>query len=101
MFFYHKDIQGRTSLMAASQCIKCGNRFFESVVKIPIGSPRRVMFIQCSVCGGVVGVQEEQSPTAKKIPEHITQKQDPVQPQAEFQTVVRSDIDTVLKLLYG
>jgi len=87
--------------MAASQCIKCGNRFFESVVKIPIGSPRRVMFIQCSVCGGVVGVQEEQSQTAKKIPEHFNQLQEPVQSQVKTQAVIRSDIDTVLKLLYG
>ena len=87
--------------MATSQCLKCGNRFFESVVKIPIGSPRRVMFVQCSVCGGVVGVQEEHGLNSKKNPERIDYVQEPVQSPFKTQTVFPSDINTLLKQLYG
>jgi transcription elongation factor Elf1 len=87
--------------MATSQCLKCGNRFFESVVKIPIGSPRRIMFVQCSVCGGVVGVQEEHGLSSKKNPERIDQMQQPVRSPFKAQTIVPSDINTVLKQLYG
>ncbi|MCX6121624.1 MAG: hypothetical protein NTX44_08395 [Ignavibacteriales bacterium] len=87
--------------MATSQCLKCGNRFFESVVKIPIGSPRRVMFIQCSVCGGVVGVQEEHGQSSKKDAERIELMEEPARSFFKTQTVVPSDINTVLRLLYG
>jgi hypothetical protein len=87
--------------MATSQCLKCGNRYFESIVKIPIGSPRRVMFIQCSVCGGVVGIQEEHAQNLQKNPERIDQIREPVQSPFKTQAVVPSDINTVLKLLYG
>jgi hypothetical protein len=87
--------------MATSQCLKCGNRFFESVVKIPIGSPRRVMFIQCNVCGGVVGVQEEHGQNSKKNPERIDQIKESVGSSFKTRTVVPSDISTVLKQLYG
>jgi hypothetical protein len=87
--------------MAASQCLKCGNHFFESVVKIPIGSPRRVMFVQCSVCGGVVGVQEENGQSVKKNIERIDQRPEIVRPSFTPQAAVPSDINTVLKLLYG
>ncbi|MGD1046691.1 MAG: hypothetical protein ABR936_15390 [Bacteroidota bacterium] len=87
--------------MATSQCLKCGNRYFESVVKIPIGSPRRIMFVQCSVCGGVVGVQEEHGMNSKKNSERIDQMHEPVRSLIKNQTVVPSDINTVLKQLYG
>jgi hypothetical protein len=87
--------------MAASQCLKCGNRFFESVVKIPIGSPRKVMFVQCSVCGGVVGIQEEYGQSSKKNPERLELVREPARSPFENQAAVPSDINTVLKLLYG
>jgi len=87
--------------MATSQCLKCGNRYFESVVKIPIGSPRRIMFVQCSVCGGVVGVQEEQGQNLKKNSELIEPIQKPVISSLKAQNIAPSDINTVLKQLYG
>ena len=87
--------------MAISQCLRCGNRSFESVMKIPIGFPRRVMFIQCSVCGGVVGVQEMHNQDVKKKPEYIDQIQEQVKSSFKTQPVVPSDITTVLKHLYG
>jgi hypothetical protein len=87
--------------MAISQCLKCGNRYFESVVKIPIGSPRRVMFVQCSVCGGVVGVQEEHGQNSKKIPDRVDHLQEPIGSASKTQSNIPSDINTVLKQLYG
>jgi hypothetical protein len=87
--------------MATSQCLKCGNRFFESVVKIPIGSPRRVMFVQCSVCGGVVGIQEEHDQKAKLNSDRVEKIPEPVRPLSKSQFHVPPDINTVLKLLYG
>jgi hypothetical protein len=42
--------------MATSTCVKCGNTRFELVEKNPAGSERPLAFIQCSQCGGVVGV---------------------------------------------
>jgi hypothetical protein len=37
-------------------CIKCDNNTFEIVEHSPRGSNFRFNFIQCSQCGGVVGV---------------------------------------------
>jgi hypothetical protein len=59
------------------------------------------MFIQCSVCGGVVGVQEVHNQDLKKNPERIDQIQEPVKSSFKTQTVVPSDISTILKHLYG
>jgi len=87
--------------MAISQCLRCGNRSFESVMKIPIGFPRRVMFIQCSVCGGVVGVQELHNQNVQKIPEQVNQTQEQVKSSFTTQPAGPSDITTVLKHLYG
>lgn len=42
--------------MAQSTCVKCGNHSFELVENSPIGSRYKFNFIQCSKCGGVVGV---------------------------------------------
>ena len=42
--------------MAISKCIQCGNTTFEMQENSPIGSNFKFMFIQCSSCGGVVGV---------------------------------------------
>jgi hypothetical protein len=44
--------------MAISKCIKCGASSFESVESSPRNSPYVVTFIQCSGCGGVVGVMD-------------------------------------------
>jgi len=84
--------------MAASQCLKCGCRQFESVIKIPLGAPRRIMFIQCCVCGSVVGVQEELGQGPKKILDRAEHKRSTV--QLALSTVPNS-INTVLKELYG
>jgi len=42
--------------VASSTCIKCGNRIFELVEQEPINAAFRLNFVQCSSCGGVVGV---------------------------------------------
>jgi len=44
--------------MALSTCIKCGGTSFEVVEKEPRHSAFKLMFVQCSSCGGVVGVIE-------------------------------------------
>lgn len=44
--------------MAKSTCIKCGGTTFEMVEVKPYKSNFIVMFIQCSRCGGVVGVTD-------------------------------------------
>lgn len=44
--------------MAMSTCIKCGGHSFEVVEKEPTKASFKMMFVQCSGCGGVVGVTE-------------------------------------------
>ena len=44
--------------MASSKCIKCDNTTFEMKEAKITGSNFRMMFVQCSRCGGVVGVTE-------------------------------------------
>jgi predicted nucleic-acid-binding Zn-ribbon protein len=45
-------------LMALSTCVKCGGSSFEISHVSPTGSNFKLMFIQCSSCGGVVGVMD-------------------------------------------
>jgi len=42
--------------MATSTCVKCGSGTFETVEHTPKKSAFKLIFIQCSSCGGVVGV---------------------------------------------
>lgn len=44
--------------MALSKCPKCDNMFFETKVAEPAGSAVKLIFVQCSRCGAVVGVTE-------------------------------------------
>ena len=44
--------------MAMSTCVKCGNSSFEVKENSPSKSNYKLMFIQCSSCGGVVGVMD-------------------------------------------
>jgi hypothetical protein len=44
--------------MAISNCVKCGNHFFEMKEAEPATSNFKVQLIQCSSCGGVVGVMD-------------------------------------------
>ncbi len=44
--------------MAQSTCVKCGNHRFETAETEPKGSAFKLVFVQCSSCGGVVGVTE-------------------------------------------
>jgi predicted nucleic-acid-binding Zn-ribbon protein len=44
--------------VAQSTCIKCGNRSFEVVPVVPHDSNFKILFVQCSSCGGVVGTQD-------------------------------------------
>ena len=44
--------------MAFSTCVKCGNSTFEVAENSPRGSNFKLMFVQCSACGGVVGVMD-------------------------------------------
>jgi predicted nucleic-acid-binding Zn-ribbon protein len=41
-----------------STCVKCGGTFFETRTVEPSGSNFKVTFVQCSNCGGVVGVMD-------------------------------------------
>ncbi len=42
--------------MAQSTCVKCGHHSFEMREQSPSGSNFKFLFIQCTSCGGVVGV---------------------------------------------
>jgi len=44
--------------MARSTCPKCSSTSFEMVVAEPKGSAFKVYFIQCALCGAVVGMTE-------------------------------------------
>jgi len=44
--------------MALSTCVKCGHHVFEVSEVEPNGSNFKLMFVQCSSCGGVVGVTD-------------------------------------------
>lgn len=44
--------------MTQSTCAKCGNHSFEMKENIPKGSEYKLMFVQCSSCGSVVGVTD-------------------------------------------
>ena len=46
--------------MADSTCVKCGNDTFEVQEVTPSGATGSYMFVQCSSCGGVVGVEDSQ-----------------------------------------
>ena len=47
--------------MAASTCVKCGSTSFELKETDIKGSPWKLYFVQCSQCGGVVGVLDDQN----------------------------------------
>src|SRR5690242_18829758 len=53
---YGRPSGARGGKVASSTCIKCGNHIFELVEQEPISSAFRLNFVQCSCCGGVVGV---------------------------------------------
>jgi uncharacterized Zn finger protein len=44
--------------MAMSSCPKCGNHAFQLQENTPTGSAYKLMFVQCSSCGSVVGVMD-------------------------------------------
>ena len=44
--------------MAMSTCVKCGSHSFEVVQQSPAHAQFKLFFVQCSACGGVVGVQD-------------------------------------------
>jgi hypothetical protein len=46
--------------MAASTCVKCGSTGFE-LKDVLTESPWKLYFVQCSRCGGVVGVLDDQN----------------------------------------
>jgi len=87
--------------MELFQCFKCGNNFSEPVLKISQDSPQTLLFIQCPVCGGVVGVQEELGLNSKKNSERTDQEKDLVVSSWKMQCITLPDINTVLKHLYG
>ena len=47
--------------MAASTCVKCGSTSFDLKETVLKGSPWKLYFVQCSQCGGVVGVLDDQN----------------------------------------
>lgn len=48
--------EGGLPRMAMSTCLRCGGTTFETCDKEPRGSRYKLVFIQCSECGGVLGV---------------------------------------------
>jgi hypothetical protein len=88
--------------MAISRCLKCGGQSFEAVVKIPIGSPRRVMFVQCSVCGSVVGIQEpENGAQPKRLLESVKQVEQPLRWPMKKLDSIKAEVNAIMKRLYN
>jgi hypothetical protein len=50
--------------MARSTCVKCDGTTFEVAEVLPLGSSYCLLAIQCTACGGVVGVTEKQNVAA-------------------------------------
>lgn len=48
-----------------SKCTKCSSFSFELVEQSPVGSNYKLFFVQCSMCGGPVGVLEYFSSNAQ------------------------------------
>lgn len=44
--------------MASSTCVKCGNHSFEMKENTPRTSNYKLLFVQCTSCGAVVGVMD-------------------------------------------
>lgn len=44
--------------MATSTCMKCGKTQFEVKECTPRGSSSKIQFVQCTNCGGVIGVMD-------------------------------------------
>jgi len=44
--------------MAPSTCIKCGKTQFEVKECMPGGSSSKVQLLQCTDCGGVIGIMD-------------------------------------------
>lgn len=44
--------------MAISRCSSCGNSGFEMKEQVPKYSAFRLLFVQCSSCGAVVGAMD-------------------------------------------
>lgn len=51
--------------MALANCVRCGNGGFETSIQSPMGSNIKMVFIQCSGCGGVVGTAPYHDPSAQ------------------------------------
>lgn len=50
--------------MAQSTCIKCGGHSFEAVALKVAKANFKLFAVQCSSCGGVIGLQEYMNTTA-------------------------------------
>ena len=44
--------------MAMSSCPKCGNHLFEVQTTTPSQSNYKLLYVQCSSCGAVIGVMD-------------------------------------------
>lgn len=59
--------------MAISKCPKCDSHSFEMKEAEPAGSKYKIMFIQCSLCGVVIGTTDyfDTASMLEKIAEKI------------------------------
>jgi hypothetical protein len=55
-FKTHSTLAGGIAVAFNSTCVKCGKSSFEVVVDEPSGSQYKLVYVQCSFCGGVAGV---------------------------------------------
>jgi hypothetical protein len=87
--------------MSTIQCLKCGSQSFTSMVKVPVEFPGEVKFIQCTGCGGIIGVEEVNNWMAETDSDYIDQEQKPGSSSPTSQSIHPPDISTILKRLYG
>jgi hypothetical protein len=77
---FHSHFCYRSQAMAVSTCIKCGGHLFEIQEQEPQGSAFKVFFVQCTKCGGAVGIlpyydagvlAKRNEAALKKIADHL------------------------------
>ena len=51
--------------MAYSTCVNCKGSTFETIVQSPQGTSHKIYFVQCSQCGGVVGILPYHNPSVQ------------------------------------
>jgi|GEM_PF-541405 RNase P subunit RPR2 len=79
----------------ASTCSKCGNCLFEVTEQKPNNSNYKLLFVQCSSCGSVVGVMDYYNIGARTF--ELEKKLDKIIKNQEYLIDSITQIEKILK----